>query len=619
MKNSSWLIPFFLFNVAHAKSGVESVQLDYVALDSSVECNRILFQSSQHFKQTIFAVPRVVPGNGIESARTYNITPTNRVGIYDLAISLYFPSNDELVKTGGASTFKKDLMACNWDKVKYDLNRNIKDPELQIQRVTPIPLTSIEMRIPGVQALGVIGRSVETNEESDILDYNGKSLTVHFDVNEVEKNLFQSRLVSEEGISTSVKFRFQARSRNGSVRAKIDSENLAMNFSAAASAKGLKYLGSADLSATLKSSVTSQSVQVTSEAGTGDDISKITNMLVDKILKEVGLAMNQVQLNETDRAKAGSGQIAVAAVVEILKTKMGSEISFNLVSAPESATAQTELIIRTDRLNDPNNAEIKLKAGYIDPSSGFNLKAGETIAITPAYWFIDEIKYIEQREYLTESDIKTLKLANIFEDLANENMSIKNISLNGILFAQGEWTPFSGRSPISSPNKYRWARIRSTPSVSRKESNVFSAGMQSLNNLKVYLTFSALGDSQLVQLSDFVNIPENPFWKALYEPQTGRVLLTAKKDLGNVRFRERMRGKNELARAPNPVILDQILQERINVFGNHTYTASKVLKDDSQAITLQKTVVLYVTRPRVMKASEFKHIQQAIEFLLIKP
>lgn len=617
MKTSCRLILFFVFQLnllAYAKSGVESVQLDYVALDASVECNRILFQSSQHFKRTIFAIPRIVPGNGIESARTYNITPTNRHGIYDLAISLYFPSNDELVKTGGASTFKKDLMSCNWDKVKYDLNRNIKDPELQIQRVTPIPLTSIEMRIPGIKAVGLIGRSVETNEEADILDYNGKSLTVHFSINEAEKNIFQSQLVSAEGISTNVKFRFQARSRNGSVHAKIDTENLASNFSAAAKAQGFKYLGSAELSATLKSSVTSQSVQITSESGTSEDVGKITNLLVDKILKEIGFSMSQVQLNESDRAKASSGQIAVAAVVEVLKTKMSSEISFNLVSAPETATAQTEVRLKTDRINDPNNIEVKLSAGYIDPSLGINLKAGETIAITPAYWYVDIFKYKDEREYLTSSEIQLLKLGHVFDDIVNENMSIKDIAVNGVLLAQGEKTVLG----LPTPYLYRWARIRRLPTKLRKESNIISPSLESLKNLKVYMTFSALGDSQLVQLAEFISLPENPFWKALYEPQTGRILLTAKKDLGNVRFRDRMRGKDSLIYEAKPVILDQIYQQRTNVFGNSVYTKNHVLKEDPQAITLQKSVVLYVTRPRAMKASEFRHIQQAIEFLQIK-
>lgn len=623
MKKTKRLLPIYLFTAgltAFAKSGVESVQLDYVALDASVGCNRILFQSSQHFKNTVFSIPRVIPGTGIETGRTYNITPTSKPGIYDLAISLYFPANDEDVKTGLASTYKKDPYACNWDKVKYDLNKNIKDPDLQIQRVTPIPLTSIEMRIPGLNAVGLIGRNVETNEEADILDYNGKYLTAHFAINENEKTLFQSQLVSAEGISTSVKFRFQARSRNGSVRAKIDSGNLAMNFAANATAKGFKFLGSADLSAVLKSSITENSVQITTESGTSEDVSKITNMLVDKILKEVGLALNQIQITEADRVKAGEGQIAVTAVVEVLKTKMSSEINFNMVSAPESATAQTEVKLKADMLNDPNSIEVKISAGYIDPSLGINLKAGETIAITPAYWSIDVVRFIEKREYLTASDIQTLKLGNTFEDLSNENMAVQNIVINGVPIAQGQWKPFSGRSPIAAPYKYRWVRIRRISERVRKESNVIPPKFEALKALPVFLTFSALGSSRFVQLAELLEVPDNPFWKALYEPQTGRVFLTAKKDLGMLRVRERFRDKGDLVYDPNPVILDELLQQRTNVFGNSEYTERHTLKDDAHAIVQQKTVGLFITRPRIMKASEFKHIEQAIQFLqMVKP
>ncbi len=551
-------------------------------------------------------------GTGEERGRTYNIAPSDRPGIYDLSVSLYFPANDERLKTSGASTFKKDSGACNWDKVLADLNRTIKDTEMQIQRVTSIPLTSIEVKIPGIAYTGLIGRNVETNEEADILDYVGTARNANFKITETEKKNFEAKLVSSEGLNATVKFHFQARSRNGSVTAKIDSQNLAQNFSVAAAAKGLKYLGSADLNATLKSSVTSNAVRITSEAGTNEDLGKITNMLVDKILKEVGLAMTNVQLSEADKAKAGSGQIALAAIVEILKTKMSSEISFNLVSAPESASVQTETKLKTDRLNDPNVIEVKVSAGYTDPSLGIAINAGQSITITPVSWYLDEIEYKESRSYLTYSEILLLNLGGVFDDVLNEKMKINDVTINGTRLAEGKWN----LAGIASPNKYRWARVQSPAEPHRKASNIILPNVKSFGELPIYVTFSELGDSRFIKLSELLE-SENPYYKAVYNDQTGRLILTAKQNLGTIRIRERLRGPENII--TKPVILDQVFQQKTNLFNNSEYTGRLILKEDKEAIVKQKTVVLFIGRPRVMNTSELKLFSQITPTLPLKP
>lgn len=610
-KYSVTLALILLANLVQA--GVDSVQLDSVALDANVECNRILFQSSQHLKNTLFAMPRVVPGNGIQAARLYTIRPSDKNGIYDLTVDLYFPSNDEVLKTSAASTTKKDLFACNWDKVKNSLNKNIRDPLLQIKTISRIPVTALEVKIQGIKN---IGHTVSTVQDSDILDYYGKSLTVYFKVTELEKNDFQAQIVTAEGLTASIKFLFQARSRSGSVHAKIDLQNLSQNFSVAASAKGLKYLGSADLSATLKSSVTENSVQITSEAGSGEDVSKITSMLVDKILKEVDFSKNNIQLTDADKAKAGTGQISVAAVVEILKTKMTSEISFNLVSAPEKATAQTEVKIRTERLNDPHIIEVTVSAGYSDPTLGLSLNAGQSLTLTPAYWYLDKITYDENRSYLTTGEIQTLNLASSFEDLVNQNMSIKDIEINGTLLAEGRWAAIAGSS-LTSWNRYRWARVQKTANRLRESSNIIPTNLSTLNELPIYLTFSELGDRRFVKLSELTQ--DNPFWKAVYDELTGRLIITAKQNLGTIRVRERLRGDENIKYAAQPAVLDQIFQQKTNMFGNSEYTANHIIKQDSRPIILQKSIVLYITRPRIMTAAELKHIKNTAVLMEIKP
>lgn len=593
---------------AHAKSGVEAAQLDYVTLDTSVECNRILFQSSQHFKQTLFVIPRVVPGTGIDGARTYNITPTSKPGIFDLSINLYFPANDEVLKSSAASTIKKDLLACNWDKVKYAINKNIQDPQQKIKTISRIPLTSIEVRLPDIKDVGLIGRSLSTSEESDILDYYGKSLTVHLKINETEKNIFQSQLVTPEGIGASVKFRFQARSRNGSVHASVNLQNLVQNFSAAASAKGLKFLASADLSATLKSSLTENSIQITSESGSTDESAKITNMLIEKVFKEVSLSSENISAGPTKEAKAGSGQISVAAVVEILKTKINSEISYNLIAAPESASAVSELRLHSERLNDPNIMEVTLSAGYLDPSLGLTLNAGQSLTITPAYWYLDKINYVENRRYLSSGEMQNLNLGSYFPDLVDRSMNVQDIEVNGTLLAEGSWTPFNGKSPISSFSKHRWVRIQREPVRYRDSSNIIPSTIEALTELPIYLTFSELGDRRAIKIADLLN--ENPFWSAVYDSLTGRVILTAKQNLGTLRFREKLRGKDAVQYSKGPITLDEVFQMKLGMWGQTNYTQAKTLRADDRAIVLQKSVMLYVNRPKVLNAAEAKYVRQ---------
>jgi len=594
-------------SLALAKNGVEAAQLDYVALDTSVECNRILFKSSQHFKQTLFVIPRVVPGGGVDGARTYNIAPSAKSGIFDLTIHLYFPANDEVLKSSQATSNQKDHMACNWDQVKYAINKNIQDPQQKIKTISRIPLTSIELRIPEIKDSGLIGRSTTTNEEADILDYYGKSLAVHLKITEAEKNIFQSKLVSQEGIGAIIKFRFQARSRNGSVHASVNLENLVQNFSAAASAKGFKFLASADLETTLKSSLTENSIRITSESGSGEDSARITNMLIEKIFKEVSLVTENAAAGPTKQAKAGSAPISVAAVVEILKTKINSEISFNLVAAPEAASAHTEIKLRADRLNDPNVAEVILSAANGAPSLGLNLNTRQSITITPAYWYLDKIKYVERRKYLTSGEMQNLNLSSYFSDLLNKNMNVQDIEINGTLLAEGKWSPFNGMSSISSPSRFRWVRIQNEPNRYRDSSDIIAPNLEALTELPVFISFAELGDRRLFKLSDLLE--ENPFWSTIYDHLTGRVILTAKQNLGTIRFHERMRDNESLQYAPKAITLDQVLQARIGMWGGVTYETKHKFREDQRSIIQQKSIALYVTRPKVMTAAELKYLK----------
>jgi hypothetical protein len=585
-----------------AKSNVEAAQLDYVALDASVDCNRIFFKGSQHFKGVLFVVPRVVPGTGVEGGRTYNLRPiVGKPGFYNLMINIYFPANDELAKSN-ASNFKRDRLACNWDLVKNAVNKDIADPTQRVQTISRIPLTSLEVRIAGIQDVALLGRSLVSSEEADILDYYGKSMTAIFQINESERIAFQSQLVSNEGIPASVKFRFQARNRNGSVHAKVDTATLTRNLSAAV--KGKRLVTSAELSVMLKDSLTANSIQITSEGGSSPElIEKISSQIIAKIFQEISLKAKDA---ETRKATAGSGTVSAAVVMDIVKTKVSGEIDFNLISAPETATAQSELRLHTESLNDPNITEIKVTSSYLDPSAGMDpLKAGQTFSISAAYWYMDRITYPEVRRYLSLSDMLEMKLNGLFDDLNNSNMKVENVSVNGNVFAEGTWAAYPGFSFISSPKKYRWVQIIREANRARVISELIPPTLKALTSLPISLTFSELNDRRLFSMADLLE--PNPFWTATFDKFSGQLFITAKQDLGHIRFREQMFGKENMELGP-PVVLDEVLEQKLHFFGEKEYVERHVRKADQKPMIKQKTIVLYVSRPRVLSTAEKKRL-----------
>lgn len=599
-------------------AAVESVELDFVPLDNSVDCQRILFRSSSHFEGTVFAVPRVVPGNGVfaaagvESTRIFNIVPADKPGFYDLAIYLYFPANEELIKTSKASLSRKDLGACDWDEVMIALNKDISETNQQVKTISNIPLTSIEVKIPGFEKSGQVG-TFGADSEPSILEYYSKAISVHFKISEAERQNFESQVVSSTGLNASIRLHFQARSRTGAVSAKVDTEGLVANFAAEASAKNLKFIGEGELNAMLKTSIQRTKIEIQGNEGSSIDTSKISQQILDKVLKEVSFVPTAT-MDEKDakdevktKSKNSSGIIAVSAVINILKAQTSGVFSYEMFSAPEVATAQLELNLQSDRLNDPDSTEVTVRAQYLDPSSGLLLKAGKTITIVPAYSYTDRIEYLERREYLSELDLKTLQLSSLFPDITNEHMKIENKSINGHLVAIGSWLPFPALDLTFIPYKFRWIRVLREANRRRLESAEIPTNFESLKELPVFLTFSKLGDRMQTRLSNLMN--ENKFWSAAYDANTGRIILTAKMDLGIVRFRERFKGPEAVGYETNPEILDEVFETIESPLGKVESRAHQVLRSDNRPLNKQKSIVFNVSRPKVIRGPELEYVR----------
>lgn len=582
---------------ASANEGVEAAQLDYVALDESLECNRILFQSTQHYKRTLFVLPSVEPGSSDEGNRIYHISPSSKPGYYNLQVNLYFPKNEQQERIGYLGTpVKREVSGCNWDKVKDSINRNITDPDLHIRTISPMPLTSIEMKIDDIAKVGIFGGSDTKDKNPNILHYYGKVISVMFEITESERTLFQNKIVKRQGVPAYITFRFQARSRDGSVTAKINVKNLAQNFSAQAAARGMKFVASGTIAAMLRNSLNETSIQITTEAGTSDSIAKVSDKIIEKILAEISLLPAQATKTEkTELGAPGPGMVSVQAAIDIIQMKISSNFSYNTIKAPETASAKTSVKLSSEFSIDPNITPIYLEAGGMAQVTGFRINAGETIIIQPNGWKTESKEYREVKKYLTASDIIRFNLETVFHDLTNTNVKLENLNINGFLIAEAKWRPFYGDFAMPSYT-YRWMRTSYELIEKQKASAAFPRKKEILLQLPVFLSFSEIGEAAMFSLSTLLE--PSPYWSAVYEPITGRIFLTAKQDLGAARFRQRIKeGEDTLVYAKNEMILEKIEQLDMGLIGNPRVKKTLVLKKGNP-ILFQQTLSFLVRNPQ---------------------
>jgi len=588
--------------MASAKQNIESVQLDYVPLDTSVECNRIFFRSSQsNSANTIYMIPKPVLGTGVKGAKVYYISrlPNNK---YQLKVNFYFPRNDESPTVNSAILARKDLQYCNYDRVKSFLNQNVKDQNQLITTITKIPATGIQINIDGIKATSYSGKKPGSDEQLDIYEYDGKVVTALFEISEEESLYFQSNLISSEGITAKVKFHFQARSRQSSISARINSESLVQNLTTQLKANKIKYISATQLDAFLQRSVDNRSVEIISQNATPEMLSKITQIISDKVLNEIALANSQKSLPaKVDQSKntstANNGLIDINLVLNVIQTKINQTINFDFVSNPESSVAQTDLKLQTDRLNDPNLAEVQLTAGKTDPTTSISVSQNQEFTISLPYWHTEKTKYIGSTKYLSLSEIQKFNLASYFPIILSENMSIVNLTINGTPLAQGRYTPLSEINNIPYPNKYRWKITEYFPETSKISSGNFSnLKLSTLANLPIYISFSNFSDGLMIKLSDLLK--PNEFVQAEFIESTGQIIVLAKKDLGILRFRSRFNTPEYIKKTALPQPMIEYSFEKIDIFDNRTLIQKVIVKQEDHAITEQKTVAVTITRPK---------------------
>lgn len=601
---------------AHAANGVQAVQLDYVPLDSSIQCNRIIFTSSHRYRSTLFYMSRIVPGTGIDREHPYAITHGKVKGTYNLDINFYFPSDEEKLKKAKASSFKIDENACNWTQVKASVNEGVTDPLQKKIYTSPIPLSCVEVRLPGIAATASKGQCASNDGEVDILTYLGQSLRFTFVITEEERRAFESNIVTQQGVAAAVKLKFVATKRNGALTARVNFGTLVQDFQANAAVKGLQFVEVDQLSLVLRNSISSKSISIVREGGssaaTNQELQQVGQTILDAIMKEISMLPPVVQ--ETEKIqKAGQGggvaikpKVSIAAALQLLQSKSSSEFTQEIIAAPETATAMSEIKLQVDRINDPDISEVVIRAGDHDPAWE-NVSAGESFTINPAYWAVDRIKYIRYRNFLTRSDIVKLNLATDFPRLLNPSLQVKDVTINGTYLAQGQWSPFA-IPYLTSPRIYHWIREQVNAIRTQMQSGRIDATREAFEKLNVFVSFSRIGGGKMFSLNELIQ--DNPFWVGFYDSITNRLVITAKKDLGVVFFREKMNSKEE-HQLGKPIVLDRIFEQRTPVWGPTEQLAEKILVDDDSPLIVQKKVVFFVTKPKVMDMREFDYIRKA--------
>ena len=604
-------------------SGVDAMELEPIEISNSIKCNRMLFKSAGSNSTSVYYIPRIVPGTGVDNERVYNIIEGREHGTYYFSVDLYFPTDDSTLQGKVASEYTEDPQACNTSQVLTYLNRKQKETGVSIETITPSYLTSVTITIPQIKNAAIIGDANPGEGNTDILEYRGKSYRATFLIDEWEKSYIQEQIASRSGLQAMVEVRFSASRKDGSVTVKVDYKTLALRLAADVQLKKIQYVGSADLQAAFSRAGASKLIEVVSEAGSSEasakEIERETENVIEDLMKNVGmkpLDMPQAG-NEQPKVKEGSGgMVSVAAAISYIEQQSTSNFSHTMMAAPEMAVARQPVKLNTSRVLDPSSSDIFIGAGADDPS-WVSISAGQTFSLSPGYRFDELTTYKQRTTYLTKSDISLLGLATEFPSLQSHRMKLSDVDLNGIYTAEGRWAPFSNTaseegeksSHLTGFDRYYWIREDTFAYKSREASSRMSTKLSSLLKLKIFLSFSNVANGQLFSFKQLTE--ETPNWSGFYDAVSGRIVITAKKDLGIVRFRERLTEDAEnYETIPGTVLLNRYYEKKISTFGNSTVTKEVPGDTDTDRLIKRRYYVFVATKPQMIGAKEIADMKR---------
>lgn len=581
--------------------GIEAIQLDYVPTDVSLKCDRVFFRSTQHQTGVIYAVPRIIADTdeyNEDVVRLVKNPHENPEKPFMLSFSVYFPRDDEEIKSKKSYDEAAKFKACNFEQVKDYLNAvNPKDP---IHTVASMPITSFEVSLPDfISGAKIVGRSADQGD-TDIIDYQGKLFNFSFEVSEKESRRLMDAIQSQEGLQARVRFQFQARRRDGSLSVKVDTSKLAMAFEA--QVRGKYKIARANIDASLRMALDTMSLQINSQQGSGD-FNTIANKIIDKVLSELSMSIKDVVPGEKPQVENPAEEVDVKVVADIIRNKVSQNIEYNNVKSAENASAESVLQLDSGSL-DPRITQVRVSAGEGDSVVNQPIYEGQTIRITPAFHSQLTLDYKTKTSYFSVEQMRSEAYSEYFQQLfTSGRYKIENQTRNGVPVAV--ITPYLMFAPVEYfTTEYVWRRVERKPVIVNNPRITMGSALEDFDRFPISVAFTNVGNQRKrFKFSELLG--ENAFWKADYDQITGTIILTAKQDLGLMVFKERflLNGKNNDSFAEGSEMDDadfdrkQIVTEELVQETRESWTDIKdslpiIIRQNNKA-TVKRRVVYY--------------------------
>jgi hypothetical protein len=575
-------------------AGADGVELQVVPVDTGSDCNSIILKGTRRFQGTGFIMPRVLVGVTKENEDLFQIT-RKADGNYLLSIGLYFPESDQALslRAGRSNLF---LRGCNVESALHQINKDV-DPKSRVDRLARLPVRSIEVVVDGISTPAYLGRDTK-GEDSTLFNYEGQDHTAEFTLTPDQKDELLQRLERKQGISIRVNMKFAARSNDGALFAEVDLENLALNLQTAL--KGKYTITSGELKQSISNVIGKTKIRIDTEASSGKNeiFDKITENLINFVV------LHGMDPNPAPRSSNASnlGQVIVAptstttsapapispapqssstqtgaqpptpdsssavdallpasfkveAVLDFLRSEKKRSVTYSNSSVLQNFVYTTPLNVQV-RLQDPDVHELYVRPGERPATVPRQIRAGDQISIAVSKVVKETINYREKSKYLTANELMDLGVASLFPEVLKDNFIIHNEDTKQGFMAVGKlehW--FMYLTPYYSPERYFWVRKQTVAAQAlRKEIDV-SPTLQALQNLALSVTLSKVG-IRSYQLSALVQ--DNAYWSASFDEVGGKIVLTAKRDLGYMTIA----GVNSpLQVKATDIVVDQIMQE----------------------------------------------------------
>lgn len=298
---------------AHAAGGVDGVEFRPIPVNINNQCSSTILKGTNAYRGYAFKMPRVMLGVDTNFEDLFEIIPKGN-GQYTLRFGLFFPMKDEALEIRRErSTLQVNY--CNDDVVIAELNeagtrQNERDNtktadgkkapprsnegtvyEEKIQAISPLPVSAVEVSIDGFSMTKLIG-----NPDGNILEYPNNTLIAEFTIpDEATYEELKAHLTGRIGLSVNLKFSFAARSGNGRADVHLDTRNLADSLEAALSGAlgvgdatlGTRVIGETDLRAYMAKAIAKTAVNISTEEGDNEAITRLANQLVERIAAQI--------------------------------------------------------------------------------------------------------------------------------------------------------------------------------------------------------------------------------------------------------------------------------------------------------------------------------------------